>query len=70
MLNEVLYMEMRLLQLFCQKFKCRAKDANIIFNRYGVWRYIEDCYDTLHMSGDEYILNDIDEILTAKGAVL
>ena len=29
-LNETLYMEMRLLQQFCQKFQCSAKNANSI----------------------------------------
>ena len=70
MINEVLYMELRLLQQFCQNHNYLSKDANALFNRYGIWEYIEDCYDTLHMNGDEYILNDINEILTAQGAVL
>lgn len=70
MLNETLYMEMRLLQQFCQKFQYSAKNANSLFLKYGIWKYIEDCYDSLHMNGDEYIMNDIQEILHARGAVL
>ncbi len=70
MLNEVLYMEMRLLQQFCQRFQCGSKTANSLFSKYGIWKYIEDCYDSLHMNGDEYVMNDIQEILRARGAVL
>lgn len=70
MINEVLFMEMRLIQQFCKKHQCLSKDANALFNKYGIWKYIEECYDTLHMNGDEYILNGIDEIVIAQGGVL
>ncbi len=70
MLNEVLYMEMRLLQQFCQRYQCGSKTANSLFSKYGIWKYIEDCYSSLHMNGDEYVLNDIEEILRAQGARL
>lgn len=31
--------------------------------------YIESCYDVLHMSGDECVLEDIRKILNRKGAI-
>jgi len=37
--------------------------ANKIFRENEIWSYIEDCYDALHTSGDEYILNDIESML-------
>ena len=70
MINEVLFMEMRLIQQFCKRHQYISKDANVLFNKYGIWKYIEECYDTLHMNGDEYILNGIDEIVIAGGGVL
>jgi len=70
MMNEVIFMEMRLIEQFCRKHKYGSKDANTLFNKFGIWHYIEDCYDTLHMSGDEYILNDIEKIVIAKGGIL
>lgn len=70
MINEVLFMEMRLIRQFCKRHKYKSKDANILFNKYGIWKYIEECYDTLHMSGDEYILNDMDKAIIAQGGVL
>ena len=48
MINEVLFMEMRLIQQFCKKHQCLSKDANALFNKYGIWKYIEECYDTLY----------------------
>ena len=70
MINEVLFMEVRLLRQFCEEHGLSMASANSLFDAHGIWHYIEECYDVLHMSGDEYILGDIDGILAAKGAVL
>ena len=70
MLNEILFMEARIFAEYLRKFKMKPKEANGIFERYGIWNYIEECYDVLHMNGDEYILNDIEYILKKKGALL
>lgn len=70
MINEVLYMESRLLQQFCNKYKMTSIKANRLFKDCGIWQYIEECYDTLHMSGDESIINDISSIIMAKGVAL
>ncbi len=70
MINEILYMEMRLLHQFCMKNNVLSAEANSIFKVYNIWEYIEECYDTLHLNGDEYILNDIEQILFSKGVVL
>ena len=63
MLDEVLFMEARLFAEYLKKFNIKPKDANRIFESYGIWKYIEECYDVLHMNGDEYILNDIEFII-------
>lgn len=70
MINETLYMEIRLLQQFCLKYNISSVQANRIFNDCNIWQYIEECYDMLHLSGDEYILNDINQIISAKGVIL
>ncbi len=62
-------MEARVFSAFLRKFKMTPKDANHIFEKYGIWDYIEECYDTLHMSGDEYVLDDIIYILRKRGAL-
>ena len=70
MLDEVLFMEMRVFIEFLHRFSMKPKDANYIFEKHGIWNYIEDCYDVLHMNGDEYVLNDVVMILQKKGALL
>ena len=69
MIDEVLFMEMRLFSEFCKRKKIPAKEANRLFKRLGIWEYIETCYDTLHTGSDELILEDIDLIIEKKGVI-
>ena len=61
-------MEARVFSDFVRKFNLKPTDANRLFENYGIWKYIKECYDVLHMNCDEYILNDIVRILQKKGA--
>ena len=69
MIDEVLFMEMRLFSEYCKRKRISAKMANRIFNRCGIWEYIESCYDSLHTGGDELVLEDIDLIINRKGVI-
>ena len=69
MLDEVLFMEARIFSGFIKRTQVKPREANRMFERYGIWNYIEQCYDSLHMSGDEYVLNDIECILRSQGAI-
>ena len=70
MINEVLYMEMRIFREFCSRFAYSSVNANKIFNTHKIWDYIESCYDLFHTCGDEYILNDIIGVLKREGVAL
>ena len=48
----------------------KAKDAYELFDANDIWGYIEECYDILHMSGDECILEDIQQILRKNGVLV
>ncbi|MCR4721915.1 MAG: DUF3791 domain-containing protein [Lachnospiraceae bacterium] len=50
MINEVLFMEARIFSDYCNLKHLSATKANAIFNKCGIWDYIEACYDTLHMN--------------------
>ena len=67
MINEVLYMEIRLVGAFSEKYKLTRAAVNEIFSKYKIWQYIESCYEVFHLNGDEYNLDDISEYL--KGIV-
>ena len=70
MIDEVLFMELRVFREFCSKFGFTSKKANSIFNAHKIWQYIESCYDLFHTCGDEYVLNDIVSVLQREGAAL
>lgn len=70
MINEVLFMELRLLRLFREKFHLSGREANEIFVEHKIWDYIEECYEALHVSSDECALDEIETLLRNKGVVL
>ena len=70
MINEVLYMEIRLVGAFSEKYKLTRAALNEIFSKYKIWQSIESCYEVFHLNGDEYNLDDISEYLKGKGVVL
>lgn len=37
-----------------------GKQLSELFSRYKVWEYIYSCYEALHTTGTNYIINDID----------
>ena len=58
MINEVLFMEMRVFREFCRRMRMSAKEANALFTKHRIWSYIETCYDSLLLSGDECVLDN------------
>ena len=70
MIDEVLFMEVRVFRKFLRRFQMKAKDAYELFDAYDIWGYIEECYDILHMSGDECVLDDIQQILRKNGVLV
>lgn len=47
-----------------------GKQVCELFEKYGVFEYIQDFFDVLHTTGYQYINNDIDIYLQARNAVL
>lgn len=43
------------------------QEVNILFDKYGVLKFIEDCYDVFHMEGDYAVFDDIKILLKNKG---
>ena len=68
MLDEILFFQTRIFRMFCMEAKISPVEGDELFSKYGIWDYLKDAYDVLHLNGDEYALNDVMEILKAKGA--
>ena len=56
------------LESYKQHRNLTGKDAVKLFSDYGVFDYIREFYDVLHTTGYNYINNDIDIYLKARGA--
>ena len=67
MLDEMLFFEIRIFKMFCDKAKVSASEGNKLFDSYGIWKYIEDTYEMMHLNGDESALMEVFEVLKAKG---
>ena len=43
-----------------------GKQLSELFSRYRVWEYIDTCYEALHTTGTNYIIEDIDQYIEAR----
>lgn len=40
-----------------------------LFSQYGVWDYIYSCFEALHTTGENYIIEDIDSYIETRKKV-
>ena len=43
-----------------------GKQVSALFSRYCVWDYIYSCFEALHTTGTNYIVEDIDLYISAQ----
>lgn len=67
MIDEVLYMQVRIFRMFCEQTSIDPQVANRLFLQAGVWRYIAECFDILHLGGDELVYEDVLRMLRRQG---
>ncbi|MBQ7006239.1 MAG: DUF3791 domain-containing protein [Oscillospiraceae bacterium] len=46
--------------------KLTGRQAMQLFKQYGILEYLEECYDVLHTTGREYLIEDIDLFIAAR----
>ncbi len=47
-----------------------GKQLAELFRRYWVWEYVYSCYEALHTTGTNYIIEDIDLYIEARKSAL
>lgn len=47
-----------------------GKQLTDLFTRYRVWEYIYSCYEALHTTGTNYIIEDIDLYIETRKSVV
>ena len=43
-----------------------GREVAELFNKYKVWEYIYSCFEALHTTGENYIINDIDVYIESR----
>lgn len=57
------------IEMYKSAKKMTGKQAMELFSRYGVTDYIIACYEALHTTGANYIVEDIDLFIEARQPV-
>ncbi len=52
------------------KKKLSGKQVSELFSRYQVWDYIYSCFEALHTTGANYIVDDIDSYIETRQTAL
>ena len=55
-------------EIYKTAHKISGKDVMRLFNQYGILDCITNCYGALHTTGPEYIIEDIDGLITKRQA--
>lgn len=58
-IREITYLQAECLLLYSKKYKLTLEEAAKLFEQYHILDYISVCYDYLHLSGTEYLVEDI-----------
>ena len=54
------------IELYKNAKSLNGKQVMELFTKYNVSEYIYDCFEALHTTGDNYIINDIDLFIEAR----
>ena len=68
-INEVIFMQVRILRLFCIRYGISVNKMHKIFSENGIYTLISDGYPGYHCGGDEIVYEDVKGILTERGVL-
>lgn len=64
---EIIFMQVRLIRLASLKWNISIQKAAALFDKYDIFKFIEDCYGVFRMEGDEAVFDEIRILLKNKG---
>ena len=65
--NEILDMQVRIFRKFGTRHHIPPEETLSVFEKFDIFGFLSECYELLHVSGDESALDDIDGILESRG---
>lgn len=70
MLDEIVFMQVRLFRQFRERTGLAAVRADEIWRANDIWGFIRRCYGSLHLGSDDLALDDIFTKLSNQGVAL
>ena len=68
--TQITFMQARIVRLATQEWSLSMHAVNALFQKYGIYAYIEKFWDFFHIEGDFAVLDDVRQYLEKKGAVI
>lgn len=65
--SEIIFMQVRMMRLASEEWKISIQKTAALFDRYNIFKFIEDCYGVFHMEGDPAVFEEIKVLLKNKG---
>ena len=64
---EIIFMQVRLVRLASEEWNISIQKTAALFDKYNIFKFIEDCYGVFHMEGDGAVFDEIKILLKNKG---
>lgn len=67
---QITFMQLRIIRIFAQKMNNSISQAATFLYENGALTFIRQCFDSLHLEGDEGVYEDVEKFLNAKGVAV
>ncbi len=65
--TEIIFMQTRVLRLAAERWNTSIQKACGVFDKFGIFRFIRECYGIFHTEGDEAVLEEVMKVLDYRG---
>ena len=67
-LDPVIYMQVEITNLYMDRHDLSPDEFLLLDDRCNILAFIEECYEPFHLTGNEGILYEIENYISAQGA--
>jgi len=64
--NQVLFLQIEIANEYMKRYNMSIEEFNELDEKYAISEFIEDAYEPLHLTGNEGILNEIQEYINEQ----
>lgn len=68
--REIADMQCQVIRMAQKKWNISGKQCSELFRKYQLLEFIKECYEILHVSSYQSVVNDLEDILKSKGEKL